>query len=237
MSFHRGPKIVTEGLVLYLDAANTKSYPGTGTVVSDLSGNGNDSTLGTDIIFDTTNKGLFKYNGVAGDGGDRILTLYPITYGFNLVNQTITFWAKCDKLIETSEGGGFNNWIAQFGAYYNNNSGGFGLQAGNFGAYLKASTASGWSYAGYSDSAKTIYTQYDWVLYTLIITATNPILYMNETKVFDITITDPYTSYAYDSIVFGRDMGMKLSNVRIHDGVLSPEQILQNYNATKSRFL
>jgi hypothetical protein len=31
MAFHRGPKIVTDGLVLALDAANTKSYPGTGT--------------------------------------------------------------------------------------------------------------------------------------------------------------------------------------------------------------
>ena len=35
-----GPNVVTDGLVLYLDAGNTKSYPGTGTVWYDVSGNG-----------------------------------------------------------------------------------------------------------------------------------------------------------------------------------------------------
>lgn len=37
--------IVTDGLVLCLDAANKKSYPGTGTTWSDLSGNGNNGTI------------------------------------------------------------------------------------------------------------------------------------------------------------------------------------------------
>ena len=36
-----GPHIVTDGLVLSLDAANTKSYPGSGTTWYDLSGNAN----------------------------------------------------------------------------------------------------------------------------------------------------------------------------------------------------
>lgn len=35
-----GPDIVTDGLVLALDAANVKSYPGSGTTWYDLSGNG-----------------------------------------------------------------------------------------------------------------------------------------------------------------------------------------------------
>ncbi len=33
------PKIVTNGLVLCLDAGNTKSYPRSGTACNDLSGN------------------------------------------------------------------------------------------------------------------------------------------------------------------------------------------------------
>jgi len=37
--------IVRNGLVLHLDAANKKSYPGTGTTWKDLSGNGNDGTI------------------------------------------------------------------------------------------------------------------------------------------------------------------------------------------------
>lgn len=39
MSAFSGPEIVNTGLVLYLDAANTKSYPGSGTTWTDLSGN------------------------------------------------------------------------------------------------------------------------------------------------------------------------------------------------------
>jgi hypothetical protein len=39
------PNIVTDGLVMYLDAANTKSYPGSGTTWNDLSGNSNNGTL------------------------------------------------------------------------------------------------------------------------------------------------------------------------------------------------
>ena len=36
-----GPNIVTDGLVFYVDAANQKSYPGTGTTVNDLTSNQN----------------------------------------------------------------------------------------------------------------------------------------------------------------------------------------------------
>jgi len=52
MGFSRGPKIVTDGLVLALDAANTKSYPGSGTTWNDLSGNGNTGTLNNGPTFD-----------------------------------------------------------------------------------------------------------------------------------------------------------------------------------------
>ena len=45
MAFHYSPKLVTDGIVLALDAANSKSYPGTGTIWKDLSGNGFDFTL------------------------------------------------------------------------------------------------------------------------------------------------------------------------------------------------
>jgi len=45
MSAFAGPEISNEGLVLCLDAANIRSYPGTGTTWTDLSGNGNNLTL------------------------------------------------------------------------------------------------------------------------------------------------------------------------------------------------
>ena len=45
MGLAHSPRIVTDGLVLALDAGNTKSYPGSGTDWYDRSGNGNDGTL------------------------------------------------------------------------------------------------------------------------------------------------------------------------------------------------
>lgn len=45
MSVKGGPDIVTDGLVFNLDAANRKSYPGSGTTWYDLSGNNNNGTI------------------------------------------------------------------------------------------------------------------------------------------------------------------------------------------------
>lgn len=61
MALAHSPSIVTNGLVLYLDAANRRSYSGTGTTWIDLSGNGNNGTLesatysNNSIIFDGVN--------------------------------------------------------------------------------------------------------------------------------------------------------------------------------------
>lgn len=55
--------IVRNGLVLHLDAANKKSYPGTGTVWTDLSGNGNNAALNNGPAFSNTNSGIFSLDG------------------------------------------------------------------------------------------------------------------------------------------------------------------------------
>jgi len=69
MAFSRGPNIVTDGLVLALDAANPKSYPGTGTVWNDLSGNGNNGTLinPSDISPTSDNAGMLVVNNFPGE--------------------------------------------------------------------------------------------------------------------------------------------------------------------------
>jgi len=55
MAFFRGPNIVTNGLVLALDAGNTRSYPGSGTTWYDLSGNNYNGTLVNGVTYDTFN--------------------------------------------------------------------------------------------------------------------------------------------------------------------------------------
>ena len=63
MSFAHSPKIVTDGLVLALDAGNTKSYPGTGTTWFDKSGRGSNGTLVNGPTFDTGSLGSIKFDG------------------------------------------------------------------------------------------------------------------------------------------------------------------------------
>ncbi len=63
MSLSRGPKTITNGLVLYLDAANKKSYPGSGTTWTDLSGNVYNGTLTNGPTFSAANMGSIVFDG------------------------------------------------------------------------------------------------------------------------------------------------------------------------------
>ena len=58
------PRIVTNGLVLCLDAANPQSYPGSGTAWTDLSGNGNTGTLTNGPTFNANNGGAIVFDGL-----------------------------------------------------------------------------------------------------------------------------------------------------------------------------
>lgn len=58
---YTGPNIITNGLVLSLDAANTKSYPGSGTTWFDKSGNGNNGTLTNGPTFSTDKGGTLVF--------------------------------------------------------------------------------------------------------------------------------------------------------------------------------
>ena len=63
MGVFSGPEIAEDGLVLALDAGNTKSYPGTGTTWTDISGNGNTGTLTGGPTYSSDNGGSIDFNG------------------------------------------------------------------------------------------------------------------------------------------------------------------------------
>ena len=63
MSLIHNANVVRDGLVLYLDAANPKSYPGSGTTWYDLSGNGNHGTLTNGPTYNSDNKGSIVFDG------------------------------------------------------------------------------------------------------------------------------------------------------------------------------
>lgn len=56
--------IVISGLAMYLDAANSKSYPGSGTAWTDISGNGNNTTLINGPTYNSANNGALVFDGV-----------------------------------------------------------------------------------------------------------------------------------------------------------------------------
>jgi hypothetical protein len=100
-----GENIVTQGLVLNLDAANKDSYPGTGTTWYDLSGNGYNGTLtnGTSFISNICG-GCFNFDGV----DDYVDLQYSIIGGTG--DFTVNQWIQADA----SETGGttFGNYPA-----------------------------------------------------------------------------------------------------------------------------
>ena len=63
MGLSHSPRIVTDGLVLCLDAANPRSYPETGSGWYDLSNNNYDGTLKNGASFDSANAGSISFDG------------------------------------------------------------------------------------------------------------------------------------------------------------------------------
>lgn len=63
MAVNYNAKVATDGLILYLDAANTKSYSGSGTVWTDLSGSGNTGTLANGPTYSSSNSGYITFDG------------------------------------------------------------------------------------------------------------------------------------------------------------------------------
>lgn len=87
MSVHAGPNSVESGLVLYLDAGNTKSYPGSGTTWSDLSGLNNNGTLTNGPSYSS---GYFSFDGV--DDYGSIADVTGVTDFSITDNYSIDFW-------------------------------------------------------------------------------------------------------------------------------------------------
>jgi hypothetical protein len=118
MAIIDGPRIPTSGLIFYLDAANTRSYPGSGTAWTDLSGNGNTGTLTNGPTYSSANGGQIVFDGT----NDYVQTAYTT----QLNNFTIHSWFKstavsagyfriADKKYDTGFFFGSNNSLTLWG--------------------------------------------------------------------------------------------------------------------------
>ena len=119
MAISYNPRIVTDGLVLALDAGNPKSYPGSGTTWTDLSGNGNNGTLTNGPTYSSANGGSIVFDGV-----DDYAEITDSSNNFDLggIDATLEFWiyipstSGADVII--GKGGNTTNWNLSDGFIY-----------------------------------------------------------------------------------------------------------------------
>jgi hypothetical protein len=106
MAFGNGPKIVTNGLVLSLDAADKNSYPDSGTIWRDLSGNGYNGTLTNGPTFNSANGGSIVFDGT----NDYIITTTNETPLLNITSSiTLESWIMSTALANSLHGDGINS--------------------------------------------------------------------------------------------------------------------------------
>lgn len=109
-------QVVTSGLVLLLDAADRNSYPGSGTVWRDMSGNGNNGTLTNSPTFNSANGGSIVFDGT----DDYVITAAGSTPTLNITSQiTLESWITSTALANSLHGDGINSK----GTSSDNNSG------------------------------------------------------------------------------------------------------------------
>jgi hypothetical protein len=92
MATNYGPRVITDGLVLALDAADPNSYPGSGTTWTDLSGNGYTATISGTSVWNDTYGGQFDFGNVAQT--TQYITLPHQAAQSTGTSYTMEFWMK-----------------------------------------------------------------------------------------------------------------------------------------------
>ena len=224
MAFSRGPKIVTSGLVLALDAADKLSYPGSGTTWKDLSGNSNNGTLTNGPTFSAANMGTIVFDGV----DDYVTGTLAASNSW-----TVSFWI-------------YQTDINTKAVYYPFSGATSPVTGIGFGGSLDASTQNSWWYYDGStvfSSSSTAITVNTWYYLTIshVYGAgtgthnfyTNGVLSYSP-SVADTTFTTYNVARRSDNNLY--NIPGRIPIVKIYNRALSATEVLQNYNATKSRF-
>ena len=223
MAFGNGPRIVTDGLVLSLDAGDRNSYPGSGTTWRDLSGNGNSGSLVNGPTFNSANGGSIVFDG----GDDRVDISHNTLYNFT-TGLTISCWYKTtvglDSYITTKSDDSFYLCVGPLGTTANKMS--FFLN-GTTGGWLQ-STAN-------ANTGNWIHVSATWI---------GGVSYIYLNGVLDISGSRPGTlqtgasavNLAYRGVGVNKYLNGSISNFQMYNRALSASEVLQNYNAQKSRF-
>ena len=223
------PNIVTDGLVLYLDAANVKSYPGSGTVWRDIVGS-NNGTLTNGPIYSSTNGGSIVFDGM----NDYVNTNSSINTGQNF---SIGIWAFLTKSGRNALFVNSYPFTPNVGWYF---------FIGGFSRVNNISLAIGNDQA-YSFTAANAFNTNRWNNFAATVSngGSNILLYINgvlqtdvTTQLTSINIQYTTTNWKVGALIspVADYMGGNISQTQIYNRTLSSQEILQNYNATKTRF-
>jgi hypothetical protein len=238
MAFNYSPKIVTDGLVLCLDAANPNSYVSGSTVWNDISRGGNNGTLVNGPTFDPSNGGSIVFDGV----NDHVSILNNSNLVFGNGDFTVSMWIKI-PISSTGEGNpsqwgpiiskGCTTsapagtwWFAQNSS--NTNRITFNISSTDGGTFVTSTTTptllNGWYNIAFTrlGSTGSLYTNT-----TLTVVDTSSSSNLNTTTPLWIAST---------SAASQKRTNMTLSQTQIYNRALTAQEVLQNYNATKTRY-
>ena len=211
------PSVVRNGLLVYVDAANPRSYPGTGNTWYDLSGKNNHMTLVNGVGFSTASGGVLQT-----DGTNDYISLYP--FDLTTTNHTIMGASRYSGAIRgrifASRGGNWllGHWMNYVRNYYAN--GNIRL-APDFGVPSDAGNTN-W----YISTAVENYSSDIWTMYS------------NGEQV----ITSNNGTTGPDGFAIGAWQGStefstaEVSFFMVYDRLLTAQEISQNYNSLKKRF-
>ncbi len=225
---YTGPNIITNGLVLALDAANTKSYPGSGTIWRDLSGNNNSGSLTNGPTFNSANGGSIVFDGTNDYISVSSLRNIPTGSGA----RTINIWFFTNPSTWAND---VNN-LFQYGGNTTRTS--FGI---DFSIYPVMEV---WTFADdimFSSS----FAQTGWKNITVTYNgATTILVYENgiftQTKTLAGTLNTTANAVtigaANPTVYTGYYFTGSIAITQLYNRALSSSEIAQNYNATKARF-
>jgi hypothetical protein len=211
-------KIVTNGLVLSLDAADRNSYPGTGTTWRDMSGNGNNGTLTSGPTFNSNNGGSIVFDGsndYVAISGTRTLTLF-----------TMSNWIRRNGSQESYDGIFFSRAT--------------GVTGMNFGVSNKLGYHLNGNPSTYDWDSGLIIPDATWCMITYVQASTQAVLYINTTSATNAvgsSSTNLNTlELGRDECCGGRYFNGNIATAMLYNRNLSSTEVTQNYNALKSRF-
>jgi hypothetical protein len=228
MSTLQNCKIVTNGLIFYLDAANTRSYPLSGSTWFDISRTRGSVSL-TNCTFATTNRGLFSFNGSSSFGQSQFINPYA---------ETVMVWAKSN----TSTWNQFG-WISasrrQNGHLIHPNTNLYGGDPRSVSFYVADSSANfnGYSIVNISDITIPHLYCYSTNGSNLHKAYVDDVLYTTDT----VSISRTQSPTAQNWYLGRDDFDVRFGNGAIfvvirYGRQLSDVEVFQNFNAMRTRF-